>query len=449
MTTKYDVLVLGAGNAGLAAARVTREHGCSVAIVDHRPIGGTCPLRGCVPKKVMVAAAEVLHEMSRAHVHHIDCGQPRVDWGRLIDRVQSFTEGVPESFAKSLEERGIERFDGRAKFVGPNEVEVDGERLEAGKIVIATGSKSRPLPFPGAEHLVTNEEILTERSQPRSIVFIGGGVIGMEFAHVYAHAGSEVTILEVAPRLLSGMDEDVVDKLHEQTERIGIEVLTEVEVQEIVENHGELQVRFRHNGETRHLAGDRVAHGAGRIPDVEDLDLDAAGIEHDGPKIALDNFLRSVSNPNVYAAGDTVAQSAQLSPLATVEGRIVGANIIEGNRHKPDYMPIPAVVYTVPSLAAVGLNEAQAREQGLAYDTKSTDMSGFLSARLYASEVAYAKVLSERDSGRILGAHLVGKRAEELIHYFALAMEHGLTRGDLASLTYAFPTFSSEVKSIV
>jgi glutathione reductase (NADPH) len=449
MAAQYDVVVLGAGNAGIGAASVAREHGRSVAVVDHRPIGGTCPLRGCVPKKVLVAAAETMDQIAKAGRHHIEVGPPRLDWARLIDREQSFTEGVSAAFEKRLRERGIDLHRGRARFVGRNRIDVDGSELLAGKVVVATGSRPRPLPITGAELPITSDDLLTDRILPESLVFIGGGVIALEFSHVLARAGCKVTVLEVAPRLLPAADADAAAVLREATEAVGIEVLTEVEVEAVAPSASGLEVRFRHEGAERTVSAGRVANGAGRIADVEALDLDAGGIEHEGHRIALDDGLRSRSNPDVYVAGDAVADTAQLSPLATHEGRAVGRSIVEGDGGAPDYRQVPSVVFTVPALASAGLTEAAARERGLDIEVKVSDMRGWLSARLYGPPVAWAKVITARDDGRILGAHLVGKRSEEVVHLFALAIKQGLARDDLSSMIYAFPTFSSDVPSML
>ena len=449
MTRSYDLLILGTGNAGMGAAGVARAAGQSVAMVESREVGGTCALRGCVPKKVLVAAAQALHQIALAPEHRISVGPAKLDWAGLIARERGFVEGVPDMFAASLETRGIDLIHGRARFVGRNRVEGEGETIEAGKILIATGSKPRPLPIKGAEHLITSEEILESPEQPESLIFIGGGVVALEFGHVFARAGTKVTILEALPRLLPRMEADAVARIHRESERIGIDILTGVEIEEIAESGGGLEVRFMHEGERKALTAARVANGAGRIPDVEDLDLHAGEIEHEGTRIAVDETLRSVSNPDVYVAGDALWSTAQLSPVATYEGKIVGANIVESAERAPDYASIPAAVYTVPALATVGLTEAEAREKGLKVTVKANDLEDWRSSRTYAETVAYSKVLLEEGSGRILGAHLVGHGAEEIIHLFAFAMKHGLGAQDLAESVYAYPTFASDIKNMV
>ena len=450
MNREYDVVVLGTGNAGMAAADAARSAGRTVLMVECRDeVGGTCPLRGCVPKKVLVAAAEVMETIEGAGEHSIVVGGARMDWAGLIARERSLIAGTSGSFIKSLKERDIELLHGHARFTGRNEIEVDGRRVAAGKIVIATGSMARPLPFEGSEHLIDNEDILNDRALPNSVVFIGGGVIALEFAHVYARAGAQVSILEVSSRILPSADADAASRLCLATEKAGITVLTGIEVEAVVREDSGFTVRFSKEGEQRSLSADRVAHGAGRIPAVEALDLDAAGIEHDGPKIEVTSHLASVSNGDVYVAGDALAGSAQLSPLASHEGEVVGRNIVEGNVAVPDYRPIPQVVFAVPALASVGLTEEAAEDEGVAVDVEEHDMSNWLSAKLYGGETAYAKVLVDKGSRRIVGAHLIGKRAEEVIHLFAFAMKFGVTADQMSAFVYAFPTFSSDVKSLV
>ena len=206
MSSEVDVIVLGSGNAGFAAIGAAHNAGKSAVMVESRDIGGTCPLRGCVPKKVLVAAAECLHQIALAPEHRISVGPATLDWKKLIARKQTFVDGVPDDFRKSLENRGIQVAEGPAKFTGPHEVAVNGQTFVGKKTVIATGSKPRPLPIPGFEHAITSDDILDLQEQPKSIVFIGAGVIGMEFTHVFARAGTKVTIIEVADRPLPALE---------------------------------------------------------------------------------------------------------------------------------------------------------------------------------------------------------------------------------------------------
>ncbi len=448
MTDRFDTIILGGGNAGFGVAAVAAEAGKSIAFVEQRDFGGTCPNRGCTPKKVLVAAAHALHEIEMASAHGIQTGPVTIDWGKLIDRTQAMISHIPDTMAGLAAKRG-QVFRGSAKFVGPNAVEVNGQRLEADNIVIATGSTPRPLPIPGAELMITSDEVLSERTLPGEVVFIGGGVIAMEFSHVYARAGSRVTILEAMPRLLPALDQDAVAAIRTESERIGIAIKTDVRVTSIEQADRRLRVVFQHDGVEHTIAADRVVNGTGRIANVDGLDLAVAGVAHDGIRIEVDAYLRSVSNPAVWVAGDALVGPAQLSPLATYEGRIVGRNIVEGATHKPDYSVVPSGVFTVPALSSVGLTEAQAAEQGLDVAVAVNDMTGWFSGKAYAESVAWVKTLVEKGSGRIVGAHMVGHHGEDLIHMFAMAMKHGITAEQIKDQLFAFPTFSADMKSMI
>ncbi len=447
MADKYDVIILGGGNAGFGVSAITHKVGKKIAFVEERDFGGTCPNRGCTPKKVLVAAAHALHEIKIAGAHGIKLSKPKLDWAKLIRREKDMVSFIPGAMESLAEKRG-DVFKGSAKFVGPNAVEVEGKVLEGENIVIATGSIPRPLPIPGAEHMITSDEVLSEESQPREVVFIGGGVIAMEFSHVYARAGTTVTILEVMPRLLPRVEADAVAAVQAESERIGITVKTSVDVKEIAKANGKLRVVFELDGQQHSVEADRVVNGAGRIANVDMLDLDAGNVKHDRIAVEIDEYLRSTSNPSVWVCGDSLVTSAQLSPLATYEGRIVGQNIVDGPTVKPDYTVIPSCVYTVPALSTVGLTEDEVKEKGLNVKVSTNDMTAWFSGKSYAESVAWAKVLVDEGEDRIVGAHMVGHQSEDLIHLFAMAMRHGILASKLKDDIFAFPTFSSDVKNL-
>lgn len=449
MTDEHDVLVLGAGNAGLAAAGVARAAGKRVLVVEARDVGGVCPLRGCVPKKVLVAAAQTLDVIARAGTQRISVGTPVLDWPALIERKRSFVEGVPEAFGESLADRGIALRRGHARFSGRNAVVVAGERLTAAKIVVATGSAPRALAIPGAEHLVTSEALLELPALPESITFVGAGVIAFEFAHVLARAGSQVTLLEVASHVLPSLDPDATDRLADLTRELGVRIETGVTIERIENRGDDFVIDYRSGGQRRSARSRVVANGAGRVADLSDLDLAAAGITLDGGRVALDDYLRSVENPDVFFAGDAIPGRPQLSPLATYEGRIVGHNLTREPLEPVRYGWQPAAVYTVPALATVGMSEAEARAAGLDFEVRSHDMIGWRSARTHGETAAWGKVLVEKKSDLILGAQLLGHGAEETIHTLALAIEKGMPATEIAERVYAYPTFHADLKYLV
>jgi len=448
-TERYDVVILGGGNAAMGATVRTREAGLSVAMIEMRDLGGTCPNRGCMPKKVLVAAAHTLDEIARAHHHGIKVAAPSLDWAALIAREKEMIAGIPDSLAGSMQRRGVEVIRGQGTFAGSAAVRVGDRTLEAAHIVIATGSKPRRLPFPGADMMITSEEVLDAPTLPRDVVFIGGGVIALEFGHVYARAGVPVTILEVLPQLLPAVDPEAAAQLRSETERVGIAVRTGVKITCIEPAERGYRVVFTEDGAEHSIEAERIVNGAGRVADVDGLDLDAAGVRREDGRVLVDEFLRSVSNPKVHVCGDALWSSPQLSPIATYEGQIVGHNIVEGPSHKPDYASIPSCIFTVPALAMVGLTEAQARDKGLGVRVTTTDMRGWLSAKTYAESAAWAKIVVDEASDHILGAHIFGHAGEELIHLFAMAIRHGITAGQIKDTIYGFPTFAADLKYLV
>ncbi|TPI69297.1 NAD(P)/FAD-dependent oxidoreductase [Mesorhizobium sp. B2-8-9] len=446
---KYDVVILGGGNAGMGVTVATRAAGLSVAIVEARDLGGTCPNRGCTPKKVLVAAAHALDEIARAGDHAIRIEPPRLDWRGLIERERDIIRDIPSRLSGLMAKRGVDVIYGEAAFVASNAIRVGSREFEARNIVIATGSKPRPMPIPGSEFLTTSDDVLSDPTLPRAVVFIGGGVIAFELAHVYARAGVEVTILEALPQLLGSFDEDAVALLLGESERFGISIHTKAWVKKIEKVDGRLRVSFAKDGAEYRVDADRAVNCAGRVANVEGLDLGAGVIVHREGRIEIDDHLRSRSNPDVYVCGDAVWNSPQLSPIATYEGGIVGRNIVDGPKHRPDYGHIPASLYSIPAVATVGLTEAKARERGFIINVRSNDMQGWLSARTYAEPVAWSKIIVEETTDRILGAHLVGHAGEELIHIFALAMRHGITARELSEMVCAFPTFTADIRNMM
>jgi len=452
MSTPYDLIVIGSGNAGQLAAGVARQAGWRVAIVEGREVGGTCALRGCVPKKVLAASAETMDIIRRAGGQSIRVGEATLDWSALIARERTFVDGVPDEVKADLAGKGIEVIEGRGRFLDRDTLAVSGraQPLRARFFVVATGSVPRPLDFPGAAALLTSDDLLELRALPARVAFVGAGVIAFELAHVMARAGARVTLLEEAGSALSGHDADAVAQLVGATRARGIEVRTGAEVQSVDGSAGDARVvRFRERGQAQSLTVDAVAHGAGRVPALADLDLPAAGVSFDGPRPLLDEAHRSRGNPSIWFAGDAVPGKPQLSALASYEGRLVGRNLVRGEARAPDYRSIPSAIFAVPALASVGPSEAEARARGLQFETRVNDMRTWRSARTYAEETPWAKVLIDRAADRVIAAHLVGHGAAETINAFALAIRHDISTTELKEGVFAYPTFHSDIKFLL
>jgi glutathione reductase (NADPH) len=446
MTRQFDVIAIGTGSAASAVAARCREAGWRVAIVDSRPFGGTCALRGCDPKKVLVGAAEAFDWARRMKGKGIQAAKLQIDWPDLMRFKRSFTEPVPKRREDGFAKSGVAAFHGRARFTAPTTVQVGEETLEGRYIVIAAGEVPADLEIPGTEHLTTSDQFLELNELPRRILFIGGGYIAFEFAHVAARVGSQVTVLHRGPRPLPLFDPDLVDQLVERTRELGIDIHLGTEAIGIQKSSTELIVQALASGETRTFQTDMVVHAAGRVPEIKDLNLDAAGIEWENRGVRVNEFLQSVSNPSVYAAGDAAASGGPpLAPVASYEGLIVAANLLKGDHQRPNYVGIPSVVFTIPPLSAVGLSERGAHEQNLKFRVKMEMTSNWYSSRRVAEAYSGYKVLVEADTDRILGAHILGSDAGEVINLFALAIRSGMRATDLQHMLFAYPTSGSNL----
>jgi glutathione reductase (NADPH) len=362
-TKKFDLVIIGTGSAASAVAFPCRSAGWNVAVIDSRPFGGTCVLRGCDPKKVLVGAGELVDWSDRMQGKGVRSNGVGIDWAELMRFKRTFTDPVPRQREERFAKAGIAAFHGRAKFIGPTAVQVGEELLEGRYVVVASGAQPMKLSIPGEAYLTTSDQFLELNELPPHIAFVGGGYISFEFAHVAARAGAQVTILHRGRRPLARFDPDLVERLVQRSRGVGIDVRLQTEVMGIEQHSGGLSVRTTKDGETEICEAEIVVHGAGRVPDLEDLDLAAAGVRFDTNGVEVNEYLQSVSSPAVYAAGDAAAGGRPLTPVAGYEGEIVAENLLNGNHRMTDYRAVPSVVFTIPPLAAVGLSEQEAREQ--------------------------------------------------------------------------------------
>ena len=449
MTKSFDLVILGTGAGGSLVARRCRSAGWSVAIADELAFGGTCQLRGCDPKKVLVGVAEVLDAIRRLSGHGVDRGGAGIAWADLARFKRSFTDGVSERKEASFIKDGIQPLHGRARFVGPTSIEVGGDRIDARHVLVATGARPMDLPIDGREHLVHSDHFLDLAELPRRIAFLGGGFISLELGHVASAAGAEVAIVEQMDRPLAGFDPDLVDILAERTRAMGIDLRLGTEVEAIERGAGGLRVRARRGGESIALDVDLVVHGAGRVPAVDGLGLEAAGVDFDEKRgVTVNRRMQSVSNPAVYAVGDAAAGGLPLTPVASFEARVAADNLL-GNAREIDYPAQPSVVFTMPPLAAVGLSEAEARERGVDVEVRCERTGTWYSSRRLGEEHSGYKVLVEKSSGRVVGAHVLCHGAEELINQFAIAIRAGLTAADLKGMIFAYPSLGSDLQYMV
>lgn len=440
----YDLLIIGTGTAAMVAAMRVRKAGKTVAVIDEKPFGGTCALRGCDPKKMLIAGEEVIYAQQRMSGHGVD-GDARIDWPALIRFKRSFTGPVPEQHEGRYQEADIATFHGTARFTSPNTLRVGNDEVAGRSILIASGAKLLKLGIPGEEHLIDSERFLALESLPQRIVLVGGGYIAAEFSHIAARAGAEVTIIQRASRLLTHFEPELVGWLMEVFDRIGVRVMLEATVDAIERDGSGLVVHATGDGGAVKVDTDLVVHAAGRGPAIDRLNLQAANIAVAQGRLKLNEFLQSVSNPAVYAAGDAAQQGPPLTPVSSHDAKVVAANLIEGNHRRPDYRGVPSTAFTLPPIAAVGMGEDEAHNSGVQFTVKSERAANWYTARRVNEPIYGYKTLVEEGTGRIVGAHLVGPHADEVINLFGLAIRHNLTADDLKSTIFAYPTGASDI----
>lgn len=447
MAKTYNLVVIGTGTAASTVANQVRSAGWRVAVVDAKPFGGTCVLRGCDPKKIMVSAGTATDNVRRRSGKGLD-GNVHLDWPSLMAYKRAFTEPVPEKRLHDYARKEIDTFRGHAQFAGPTRIRVEDEELEAEYIVLANGAHPVALPVSGAEHMITSEEFLNLPELPRRIVFVGGGYIASEFSHLAAQAGAEVTVVQRGARLLKGFEPELVQWLTDSFQARGIDVQTDTTVKAVEKTDQKFKVTIAAGRLTGSLDADLVVHAAGRVPALDDLNLEAGEVETENGRLKLNDFLQSVSNEAVFAAGDAAQQGPPLTPVAAYDAQVVAANILMGTHRKPDYKGVPSVAFSIPPIASVGLSESAARQQGFRVRVHCRKTSDWFSAYETAEPISGFKTILDESGQHLLGAHLLGPKADEVINLFALAIRHKLTVKQLKNSLFAYPTGASEMSSM-
>src|SRR5581483_9909495 len=363
----------------------------------------------------------------------------KIDWPALMQFKRTFTQPVPADREQQFTKAGIAVFHGRARFADETTIQVGNDTLIGRYFLIAAGAWPTTLHIPGEEHLTTSDKFLELDRLPPRILFVGGGYISLEFAHISARTGAQIQILHRGARPLERFDPDMVARLVKATEELGVTVRLNTAVQKIEKNSGHFTVHASVNGVSQSFEADLVVHGAGRVPEIDDMDLKTGKVEHTKRGVTVNDYLQSVSNPNIYAAGDAAAKGPPLTPVAAIEGEVVAANLLKGNHRTPDLAAVASIAYTIPPVAAVGLLEATAKEKGLKFRVNHQDTSDWYSSRRIGARYSAFKVLIEDESERILGAHLIGPHAEEQINLFTLAIRSGIRASDIEQTLFAYP----------
>lgn len=449
----FDVTVIGAGPGGYVAAIRCAQLGFKTAIIEKSNLGGTCLNIGCIPSKALLDSSEHYHNaVHNFTAHGIDIEAPKVNFGQMIQRKREVVETNVKGIEYLMGKNKIEVFNGLGSFKDATHIIVtkeDGttEEIESKNIIIATGSYSSELPFAKTdkERIITSTEALELKEIPKHLIVIGGGVIGLELGSVYLRLGSEVTVVEFMDRIIPGMDGALSKELTKVLKKQGMKFHTSTKVTEVTNNGNDVTVKAENKrGEELNFEGDYVLVAVGRSPYTEGLGLENAGIETDerGRIKTNDHLQTNVSN--VYAIGDAVA-GAMLAHKAEEEGVLV-AEQLAGQKPHINYNLIPGVVYTWPEVAGVGQTEEQLKEAGVKYKVGSFPFRALGRARASMDLDGFAKILADESTDEILGIHIIGARAADLIAEAVVAMEYRASAEDISRMSHAHPTFAEAIK---
>jgi pyruvate/2-oxoglutarate dehydrogenase complex dihydrolipoamide dehydrogenase (E3) component len=446
----YNVVVIGGGTAGLVTAAATAALGGRVALVERGRMGGDCLNTGCVPSKALISSARLAAQIRRAAEWGLEPMDSRLDLLRVLESMRARRARIaPHDSQERFEGLGVDVVRAPARFLSPREVQAGEMRLRARNFVIATGSRAALPPVEGLADArpYTNETIFDElREAPARMIVLGGGPIGCELGQAFARLGVQVTIVEMAPRILEKEDEDAAEAVRLRMEADGVRVITGARAERVRRQDGRLRMEIQAGPDRREaLEAEALLVAAGRVPNTEELGLDAAGVAHDKKGIRVDACLRT-SQRHIFAAGD-VAGGHQFTHVADDHARTIVRNILlPWPAKRVDHAALPWCTYTSPELARVGLNEAEARARGLAHDVWSCPFGEVDRAVVEREEEGFVKILTARGGDRILGVTMVGERAGDLVHELVLAMKNGVGLRGVSATIHAYPTFAEAAR---
>ncbi len=442
----YDIVVVGGGPGGYAAALYAHHFGLDVALVDEERPGGTCLIRGCIPAKQWLYVAEVYSTVKHASDFGVLAGEPELDWDAALERKQKTVEARVRGLEGLLKQRKVEVISGYGRLDGPNAVVVDtdeGERrVEGRSVILASGSHPRSIPGYDVDgtRIVTSNHALDWPSRPDRVAIVGGGVIGCEFASMLADFGSEVHVFEVMDQIIPGTDAGIAKELERQLGRRGVRFHTGIGVDPPKLGASSVVVPFGDES----VEVDVVLMAVGRGPNTDDVGLETTSAETDRGFVVVDRATMQTADSSLYAVGDIVAGTPQLAHAGFAEGMAAVTHIGTGRAEPVDYRAIPRVTYTHPEVAEVGYNEAQAAEAGLEVETYSHGFGGIGRAAIMGQNRGSVKVVVEKD-GPIVGASIVGPQAGEMIHELMYAVGWEALPSEAAAFVHAHPTLSEAV----
>ncbi len=448
----YNVIVIGAGTAGLVTAAGTAGLGGRVALIERNLMGGDCLNFGCVPSKALISSARLIQRIRESEKWGLDQLEPQFVFEKVFGRMRARRAKIaPNDSQERFESLGVDVFHGEARFVSPHEVEVNGQRLRARNFVIATGSRAVVPKIKGIENVTyfTNETIFDElKTKPESMIVLGGGPIGCELAQTFQRLGVDVTILQRGDQLLPREDRDVAEFVERRLINEGVRVIKNAAARSVATSDTgivALQLLDRQSGQLVEptLFAEALLVAAGRTPNLRSLDLKSAGVDIIERGLRVNDYLQT-SQWHIYAVGDVIGPFL-FTHMADAQGRVVVRNILvpfQFLRQKMDYSVVPWCTYVDPEVAHVGLGEKEAKEQNIDYDLFVVPLEDVDRAVVESEDAGFAKILTGKGSDKILGATIIAPHAGDLLHEFVLAMKAGIGLGTIASTIHAYPTFA-------
>lgn len=451
---KFDVVIIGSGPGGYVCAIRCAQLGMKTALIEkYNSLGGTCLNVGCIPSKALLDSSEHYHNAGhRFKDHGIDVSGLKVNFKQMVDRKNEVVKQTVAGIDYLMKKNKITVFNGMGSFLSKNEIEIAGEKgkktkISADKVVIATGSKPNYFPGmePDKERIITSTEALSLTEVPKHLIVIGGGVIGLELGSVYARLGSEVSVVEFMDSIIATMDGTMGKELQKVLKKEGMKFYLGHKVEKVTAKAKEVTLKAKDkSGKDLELKGDYCLVSVGRKPYTDGLNLEKAGVKLDDKgRVEVDNHLQT-NVSGIYAIGDVV-KGAMLAHKAEEEGMFV-AEVMAGQRPHIDYNLIPGVVYTWPEVASVGQTEEQLKEKGIAYKTGSFPFKASGRARASMDVDGLVKVLADKNTDEILGVHMIGPRAADMIAEAVVAMEFRASAEDIARISHAHPTFTEALK---
>ncbi len=439
----YDLFTIGAGSGGVRASRVAAAHGARVAVAEEFRVGGTCVIRGCVPKKMLVYGAHFAEDLEDAKHFGWDVGEAKFDWVKLRDNVLGDVDRLNGLYTQTLDNNKVEIFHERATITGPHEITLaSGEKKTAAHILIATGARPLVPSCPGHEHGITSNEAFHLDAIPRRVLIAGAGYIANEFAGIFHQFGAKVTLMNRSDQLLRGYDESVRDRLLQISLTKGIDFRFKADFEKVEKNEdGSLTV---HMANHEPMEVDCLMFATGRVPNIEGLGLEGVGVELTEKGAIAVNANSRTSVESIYAVGD-VTDRVQLTPVAIREGQAFADTVFGGKPTTVDYNCIPSAVFSHPPIAGVGLTEAQATAQYGSVKIYMSDFRPMKNVVAHRNERSLYKMVCDAQTDRVLGIHMIGPDAPEIMQAAAVCVKAGLTKADFDATVAIHPTMSEEL----